>query len=427
MLLSKLFTKTSKDLSSQIESVNAQLLIKAGYIYQEMAGVYAYLPLGIKVIRKIEAIVREEMDKIGEELLLPALSGRERWHATDRHESIDVLMSTRAANAEALKKSSAEYILNPTHEDIITPLAQHFRTSYKDFPFAVYQIQTKFRNEPRAKSGLLRGREFIMKDLYSFHTSEEDLNKYYEVAKSSYLSIYKKLGLEKDTFVTLASGGDFTANYSHEFQTLLESGEDTIYLDRKNKIAYNKEIATKKDQEKLGVDFSRLEQVKATEIGNIFPLGTKFSQSLNYKFSTENNEQDYVWMGSYGIGISRIMGVIAEKFSDDKGLAWPPTIAPYMYHIVALPGENCMATAQSVYTELGSENCLFDDRENATIGEKFADSEIIGCPVQIVVSAKTVKQGGVEIVSRSGKFEKFECKLADIKSLTKKLSKALQN
>jgi len=420
MILSKLFTKTTKNVSSQIESVNAKLLIRAGFIYQEMAGVYAFLPLGIKVIRNIEGIVKKEMDKVGEELLMPALSGRERWHATKRHDSIDVLMSTRAANEAALKKNTAEYILNPTHEDIIAPLAMHFRTSYKDFPFAVYQIQTKFRNEPRAKSGLLRGREFIMKDLYSFHTSEDDLNNYYEVVKSSYLEIYKQLGLGEDTFVTLASGGDFTKNYSHEFQTILESGEDIIYLDRKNKIAYNKEVATPEDAKKLGVDFSKLEQVKASEVGNIFPLGTKFSESINYKYSGEDNSQDYVWMGSYGIGISRIMGVIAEKFSDERGLVWPESIAPYKYHIVALPGDDCMKIAQKVYEELGSDNCLFDDRQNATIGEKFADADLIGCPVQIVVSAKTIAKDSVEVVSRSAKFDNFMCKVSELDQLKQK-------
>jgi prolyl-tRNA synthetase len=277
MKLSKLFTKTSKNISSQIESVNAQLLTRAGYIYQEMAGVYAFLPLGMKVIKNIEEIVRDEMDKIGEELLMPALSGRERWHATKRHDAIDILMSTRAANEKALEKSTAEYILNPTHEEIITPIAKHFRTSYKDFPFAIYQIQTKFRNEARAKSGLLRGREFIMKDLYSFHTSEDDLNKFYELAKERYDAIFDRLGIGQDTYITFASGGDFTDDYSHEYQTVLESGEDVIYLDRKNKVAYNKEVATPEDAKKLGVNFDELEQVMASEVGNIFPLSTKFS------------------------------------------------------------------------------------------------------------------------------------------------------
>ena len=295
--------------------------------------------------------------------------------ATKRHDSIDVLMSTRAANEAALKKNTAEYILNPTHEDIIAPLAMHFRTSYKVFPFAVYQIQTKFRNEPRAKSGLLRGREFIMKDMYSFHTSEADMDKYYQLLKKSYDKIYAKLGLGKDTFITLASGGDFTKNFSHEYQTVLDSGEDIIYLDRKNKIAYNKEVVSKENAKRLGVDFEKLEKVKASEVGNIFPLGTKFSEAINYKFSREDNSQDYVWMASYGIGISRIMGVIAEKFADDKGLAWPASIAPYQYHIVALPGEDCQKAAEKVYEQLGRDNCLLDDRKKAMA--YFQDKNVV--------------------------------------------------
>jgi len=417
MKLSKLFTKTTKDISSQTESINAQLLTKAGFIYQEMAGVYAYLPLGMKVIKKIEAIIRVEMDKIGEELLLPALSGRERWHVTKRHDAIDVLMSTKGANEASMSKSTAEYILNPTHEELITPIAKQFRTSYKDFPFALYQIQTKFRNEARAKSGLLRGREFIMKDLYSFHTSEAELNKFYEIAKQSYVNIFEELGLGSDTFITLASGGDFTKEYSHEFQTLVESGEDVIYLDRTNNIAYNKEIVTPEDAKKLGVDFDKLEQVKASEVANIFPLGTKFSESLNYKYSAEDNSQNMVWMGSYGIGISRLMGVIAEKFADEKGLVWPQSVAPFTYHIIALPDDENITIGQKVYDILGSENCLFDDRNGTSTGAKFADADLIGCPIQIVVSKKTLEQNSVEVISRTGKFDSYMCKISDIKSI----------
>ncbi|GDX62859.1 proline--tRNA ligase [Candidatus Saccharibacteria bacterium] len=422
MKLSKLFTKTSKNISSQIESVNAQLLTRAGYIYQEMAGVYAFLPLGMKVIKNIEQIVRDEMDKIGEELLMPALSGRERWHATKRHDAIDILMSTRAANEKALEKSTAEYILNPTHEEIITPIAKHFRTSYKDFPFAVYQIQTKFRNEARAKSGLLRGREFIMKDLYSFHTSEDDLNKFYELAKERYDAIFDRLGIGQDTYITFASGGDFTDDYSHEYQTVLESGEDVIYLDRKNKVAYNKEVATPEDAKKLGVNFDELEQVMASEVGNIFPLSTKFSEHLDYKYSDEDNIQKNVWMGSYGIGISRLMGVITEKFADDKGLVWPESIAPYMYHIVALPDEENIKVANKVYETLGEDKCLYDDRDSASTGERFADADLIGCPVQIVVSKKTLENNCVEVISRSDKFESFMHPIDEIESLETKLA-----
>jgi prolyl-tRNA synthetase len=422
MKLSKLFTKTSKNISSQIESVNAQLLTRAGYIYQEMAGVYAFLPLGMKVIKNIEQIVRDEMDKIGEELLMPALSGRERWHATKRHDAIDILMSTRAANEKALEKSTAEYILNPTHEEIITPIAKHFRTSYKDFPFAIYRIQTKFRNEARAKSGLLRGREFIMKDLYSFHTSEDDLNKFYELAKERYDAIFDRLGIGQDTYITFASGGDFTDDYSHEYQTVLESGEDVIYLDRKNKVAYNKEVATPEDAKKLGVNFDELEQVMASEVGNIFPLSTKFSEHLDYKYSDEDNIQKNVWMGSYGIGISRLMGVITEKFADDKGLVWPESIAPYMYHIVALPDEENIKVANKVYETLGEDKCLYDDRDSASTGERFADADLIGCPVQIVVSKKTLENNCVEVISRSDKFESFMHPIDEIESLETKLA-----
>lgn len=422
MKLSKLFTKTSKNISSQIESTNAQLLTRAGYIYQEMAGVYAFLPLGMRVIKNIENIVRDEMDKIGEELLMPALSGRERWHATKRHDAIDILMSTRAANEKALEKSTAEYILNPTHEEIITPIAKHFRTSYKDFPFAIYQIQTKFRNEARAKSGLLRGREFIMKDLYSFHTSEEDLNKFYEIAKERYEAIFDRLGIGHDTYITFASGGDFTDDYSHEYQTVLESGEDVIYLDRKNKVAYNKEVATDEDAKKLGVNFDELEQVMASEVGNIFPLSTKFSEHLDYKYSDEDNSQKNVWMGSYGIGISRLMGVITEKFADEKGLVWPESIAPYMYHIIALPDEENIKAANKVYEALGADKCLYDDRDSASTGERFADADLIGCPIQIIVSKKTLENNSVEVISRSGKFESFMHPVEHIESLESKLA-----
>ncbi|MEI6742086.1 MAG: aminoacyl--tRNA ligase-related protein, partial [bacterium] len=404
------------------ESINAKLLIRAGYIYQEMAGVYAFLPLGLKVIKNIESIVREEIDKIGEELLLPSLSGRDRWHATNRHDSIDVLMSTKPANEKALAKSNTEYILNSTHEELITPMAKHFRTSYKDFPFALYQIQTKFRNEPRAKSGLLRGREFIMKDLYSFHTSEADLNDFYETAKASYNAIYDKLGIGEDTYITLASGGDFTSNYSHEFQTVLESGEDTIYLDKKNNIAYNKEVTTPEDAKKLGVNFDDLEQVRACEVGNIFPLGTKFSELLDYKYSDAENAQNVVWMGCYGIGISRLMGVIVEKFADEKGIVWPSEVAPYQYHIIALSDEANIKAGEDVYQALGAEACLFDDRTNASTGEKFADADLIGCPVQIVISRQTLEQDSVEVISRSGKFDSFMCRLGEVETIPTRLT-----
>lgn len=400
MKFTNTFTKTSKTVSTETESINAKLLTRAGFIYQELAGAYAFLPLGWKVIQNIEAIVREEMDKISTELHLTSLSPKERWIATNRHDSVDVLMSTKAANEAALQKSTAEYILNPTHEDIITPIAKQYASSYKDLPFSAYQIQTKFRNEARAKSGLLRGREFIMKDLYSFHGNEADLQKFYEIAKERYITIYKQLGLGEDTFITLASGGDFTKEYSHEFQTLLESGEDTIYLDRKNNIAYNKEIATPDDAKKLNVDFDKLEQVKASEVGNIFPLGTKYSELLDYYYTDKDNQRHLVWMGSYGIGISRLMGVIAEKFADSKGLVWPENVAPFKYHIIALPDQANIKAGEQIYSTLGEKNCLFDDRAETSPGEKFSDADLIGIPNQIIISKKTLESDSVELVDR---------------------------
>jgi len=405
MRFSQLFSKTSKSVSKETESINARLLTQAGFIYQEMAGVYAFLPLGWRVIQRIEAIVREEMDKISTELLLPSLSPAERWRATDRHDHIDVLMGTHAANPTAEASHNASYILNPTHEDIATPLAKLYRTSYKDFPFSFYQIQSKFRNEARAKSGLLRGREFIMKDLYSFHVSEESLREFYEVAKASYVKIYDRLGLGEDTFLTLASGGDFTDDYSHEFQTLLDSGEDTIYIDRVGKIAYNKEVTTEMDAQRLGVDFGSLEQVSATEVGNIFPLGTKFSKLLDYHFTGEDNQRGLVWMGSYGIGISRLMGVITEKFADDRGLVWPAAVAPADVHLVVLGDKAATReAADRLYDELSKADrrieVLYDDRD-VPAGVKFTDADLIGIPLRLTVSDKTLENDSAELKGRT--------------------------
>jgi len=406
MLQSKLFTKTKKEGPKDEVSKNAILLIRAGFIHKEMAGVYSFLPLGLKVLRRIEEVIRAEMDKLGSEVLLPALSSPEPWKQTGRLETVDVLMKTIGANDLSLQKSDASYILNSTHEEIITPIAKESNSSYKDLPVAYYQIQTKFRNEARAKSGLLRGREFRMKDLYSFHKDEVDLKEYYDKVKESYFTIFKKLGLGDDTFITLASGGDFTPDFSHEFQTLCESGEDLIYLDRANKIAYNKEVVTPEMSKKLGVDFEKLEQVKACEVGNIFPLNTKFSKAFNYNYTDEKGEEQLVYMGSYGIGPSRLMGVIVEKFADDMGLVWPHQVSPFDVHLVVLgeKGSPAFKAAEDVYqklTERGIE-VLLDDR-NLRAGEKFAEADLIGIPLRAVISEKTLLLKKVEIKARGEK------------------------
>jgi prolyl-tRNA synthetase len=404
MRQSKLYTKTRKDAPKDEVSKNAILLTRAGFIHKEMAGVYTMLPLGLRVLKKIEDIIRRHMDTIGNELLMTALAPKELWETTGRIDTVDVLMKTAPANKVSEEKSSNSYILGSTHEEMITPIAAEYSRSYKDLPTAFYQIQTKFRNEARAKSGVLRGREFRMKDLYSFHRSEEDLLVYYNEAKKVYADIFNEIGIGYDTFITLASGGDFTKDFSHEFQTLCDAGEDTIYLDRKNNIAYNKEVVTPENSNKLGVNFESLEQVKACEVGNIFPLNTKFSKAFDYTYTNETGEKADIYMGCYGIGPTRLMGVVVEKLADEKGLVWPESIAPFSVHLLVLGRDRegeAFTTAEKIYKELTKNHVevLFDDRESS-VGEKFADSDLIGIPMRIVISDKSLEKGGVEIKER---------------------------
>ena len=404
MRQSKLYTKTRKEAPKDEVSKNAILLTRAGFIHKEMAGVYTMLPLGLKVLTKIESIIRRNMDVIGNELLMTALSPKETWETTGRLETIDVLMKTAPANKASEEKSSNSYILGSTHEEMITPIAKEYTRSYKDLPSAFYQIQTKFRNEARAKSGLLRGREFRMKDLYSFHKDADDLNVYYENSKKVYMNIFNEIGIGQDTFITLASGGDFTKDFSHEFQTLCETGEDTIYLDRKNNIAYNKEVINENNAKKLNVNFDKMEQVRACEVGNIFPLNTKFSKSFDYTYTDETGNKKDIYMGCYGIGPTRVMGVVVEKFADDKGLIWPESIAPFSVHLLYLGRDKAgeaYKISEMIYETLIKNHVevLFDDRE-ASVGEKFADSDLIGIPMRVVVSDKSLEKGGVEIKER---------------------------
>lgn len=541
MKYSQLYTKTLKS-GKEFESVNATLLTKGGFIDQTMAGVYTFLPLGLRVLNKIENIVREEMNKIGSEVLMPALSPKALWEQTGRLNTVDVLMKTSGANKASLNKNTSEYVLNSTHEEIITPIVQKFNASYKDLPVALYQIQSKFRNEARAKSGLLRGREFRMKDLYSFHVSEEDLKRYYEQVKQAYITVFKRVGLGTDTVVALASGGDFTKDYSHEFQTKCESGEDIIFYDESTDIYYNKEVApsmvaapeqiseqlpleevygenivgvddlvkflkvpaertvktliyqsdtnevivaavrgdydinetkltkvvgckelklasaevvkettgakigyagiyklpdtirvfiddsiqnhinfesgaNKDNYHVINANWDRdikrpdtfydikvaqvgdlnpasgkaFQTFKASEVGNIFPLNTKFSKAFGYKFVDQQGKEQLVYMGSYGIGTSRLIGVLVEKFNDEKGIIWPKSVAPFAVHLVSLRGGE--EKAETLYTALSEKGIevLWDDR-NLGPGGKFADADLLGMPVRLVVSAKTGDQ-----------------------------------
>lgn len=380
-------------------SKNASLLIRAGFIDQLSAGVYTYLPLGVRVLRKIEAIIREEMNAAGgQEITMPVLQPKENWLKTGRWESLDVLYRFKS------HYSKTELALGPTHEEVVAPLAKKYVNSYKDLPLYLYQIQTKFRDEKRPRSGLLRGREFLMKDLYSFHTDEADLDRYYEIMADSYTKIFQRCGLGELTYYTFASGGSFS-KYSHEFQTLCETGEDTIYLCEKCKTAVNKEII-KEQRNCPKCGNSKLVEKRAIEVGNIFKLGSKYSKPFDLSYVDQKGVKKDVVMGCYGIGLGRVMGAVAEIFNDDKGLIWPKSIAPFDFHLVDLSGT--AEEAKKIYdklTEAGFE-VLWDDR-NEGAGVKLADADLVGVPVRIVVSPNTVKADKVEVKIRSEKSPKL--------------------
>lgn len=405
MKQSQLFTKTRKEAPKDEVSKNAALLIRAGFVHKEMAGVYSFLPLGLRVMRKIEEVVRTEMDTIGgQELFLPALQDKKLWEVTGRWDDaiVDNWFKTKL-------KNDAELGLGFTHEEPLTAIIAEHVKSFRDLPVYAYQFQTKFRNEQRAKSGIMRGREFLMKDLYSFSPDAVTHDAFYEKVKQAYVNIFNRVGLGERTYMTFASGGSF-AKYSHEFQTLSEAGEDIVFVDEKKKIAVNKEVFNDGVLADLGLDKSALVEKKAVEVGNIFSLGTRFSDALGLSYLDERGEKKSVVMGSYGIGISRLMGTITETYSDDKGLVWPMSVAPFQVHLIALPdkGGKVAAAAENLYQTLlgkGIET-LYDDRD-LRAGEKFADSDLIGIPVRIVVSEKTMAEDILEVKDRkSGEVQK---------------------
>lgn len=361
---------------------NAQLLIRAGYIYKVMAGVYAYTPLGLKVIENIKQVVREEMNAIGgQELLMSSLQSRETWETTGRwdDEKVDIWFKSRL-------KDDTEVGFGWSHEEPIIEMLQTWLQSYKDLPMYVYQFQTKLRNELRAKSGLMRGREFLMKDLYSASLDAEAHDKFYNDCIDAYMKVYNRLGVGEDTYVTFASGGAFT-KYSHEFQTICEAGEDEIYVNKEKHVAINAEIMNDESLAELGVRRDELELVRTAEVGNIFNFGTHKSEQMNFKFTNKKGQDQYVHLGSYGIGISRLMGVLVEKFSDEKGIIWPKEAAPYSVYLLAIGSENATERANRLYDELVGRGIevLYDDRD-ARPGQKFADSELMGIPFRVTIS-----------------------------------------
>jgi prolyl-tRNA synthetase len=384
MKQSQLLAKTSKTSQADAKSINHDLLTRAGFVDQHMAGVYSYLPLGWKVLDNISNIIREEMNALGgQEIFLPALHAKENWEKTKRWDKVDILFKLES-------QTGSKYALGPTHEEVIVPLAQRFVSSYRDLPASWYQIQTKFRDELRAKAGLLRGREFLMKDLYSFHTNVEDFKEYYEKSKQAYHKVFSRCGLE--AIMAQASGGDFTDDFSHEFQVATPNGEDTIYSCECG-FAQNKEIAHVKTGD-ICPDCKKgtIEENKTIEVGNIFDLGTKFSKDFNLKYADESGKEQLVLIGCYGIGVSRLMGAIVEVHNDEHGMLWPKEVAPAEFHLVTLgKDEDVFKKSQVVYDTLleKGKTVLWDDRHDLSAGEKLGDADLIGLPLRLVVSPKT--------------------------------------
>ncbi|MDO8490016.1 MAG: aminoacyl--tRNA ligase-related protein [bacterium] len=404
MLQSHLFTKTLKTAPKDEVTQNAQLLVRAGYVDKLMAGAYSYLPLGLRVLRNIERIVREEMDAIGgQEILMPVLHPKSIWQQTGGWDKIDILFKIKS-------RTEKEYALGQSEEEVVSPLVMKFIQSYKDLPKAVYQIHWKYRDELRSKSGLLRGVEFLMKDMYSFHETQEDFEKYYAIVKQAYFRVFERLGLVAKA--TEASGGAFTEKISYEFMVLTDAGEDNILYCDACEFCVNVEIS----KEKAGDTCSRcsrgtLTAVKASEVGNIFDLGQKYGKDFDLSFLGKDGKKYFATMGCYGIGISRLMGVIAEKCNDDRGIIWPESVAPFAVHILALNGKDeeqnrdiqaNVTTLTSALQQKGIE-FLLDDREGLSAGEKFADSDLLGIPKRIVISEKSLAQGGVELKNRTEK------------------------
>lgn len=400
MKQSQLFTKTQKNAPKDEESINAQLLIRAGYIFKEMAGVYSYLPLGLRVLNKISNIIREEMNAAGgQEMYMTVLQPKEVWEKTDRWSDkvVDNWFKTSL-------KNGGELGLGFTHEEAIARIMKNYVSSYKDLPLLAYQIQEKFRNEARAKAGLMRGREFFMKDLYSFSRTPEEHEKIYENMKEVYMKVFDRLGMGEKTYITISSGGSFS-KYSYEFQTLSSTGEDMIYIiDEKKKIAINKQDFSEEVLKDFNLNLKEkdLRQEKSIEVGDIYTLGYKYSEAFNLTYTDEKGIKTPVFMGSYGMSSSRLMGAIIELNHDEKGIIWPQSVAPFKVHLISL-GKN--DEAQKIYDELTKKDIevLYDDREDASAGEKFADSDLIGIPYRIVISKKSLDSGGVEIKKRGEK------------------------
>ncbi len=395
MRRTKLFTNTQKQTPTDEVARNAQLLIRAGYIHKEMAGIYDLLPLGLRVVEKIKEVVRIEMNAIGgNEILMASLQRKDLWEKTDRwnDKNVDIWFKTHLQNGRELG-------LGWSHEEPITDMMRNHISSYKDLPAYCYQFQNKMRNELRSKSGIMRGREFMMKDLYSYSSNDEEHQIFYDSCIKAYHRIFKQLGIGDQTYFTVASGGAFT-KFSHEFQTICDAGEDIVYLDKKKRIAINQEVLNDEVLKDHNLKREDLEKAKTAEVGNIFSFGGTKSEQLGLFFTDKNGKKQPVILGSYGIGITRIMGVIAEKLSDKKGLVWPESIAPYDIYLIAIGDVDKEANELYEKFQKAGRSVLFDDRE-ARPGDKFADADLIGVPLRVIISSKTLQKGSVEIKKRT--------------------------
>jgi prolyl-tRNA synthetase len=396
MKFTETIIKTRKEKVKEADSINADLLIRGNYIDQLMAGVYTFLPLGLRVINNISAIIRDEMERMGgSEILMPSLQPKENWKKTDRWETEDNLFRFTSYYTKT------DYALGATHEEVVMPLMKEYIQSYRDLPKYVFQIQNKFRDEKRAKAGLLRGREFLMKDFYSFHRDEKDLDAYYEKMKESYSRVFERCGIGDKTYVTFASGGSFS-RFSHEFQTESDSGEDIVYLCEKCRVAINKEVIS---EQKVCPECrgKKLKEIKAIEVGNIFKNKTKYTRPFDVEYIDEKNIKHQVITGCYGIGVGRLMGAIVEISHDEKGIVWPKEVAPFQVHLVSLgEDKSIIDAAQGVYDELKRNKIevLWDDR-NESAGVKLSEADLVGLPIRLVVSQKTVKSKAVELKLRN--------------------------
>lgn len=402
-----------------------KMAVKAGYIYQTFQGGYTLTPLGWRVVRNIENIIRDEMDAVdGQEILMPVVSGAELWRESGRYDTVDVLAKFKG-------RGGAEYVLNPTHEEVVTDFVKSVLTTYRQLPFMVYQIQTKFRDELRVRAGLIRTREFIMKDAYSFHTSQADLEKYYYRVLDAYKRVFTRCGL-RNVVDVLSSTGDMGGSVAHEFQLINEMGEDTIYLcdcgfrANKEKIEEGKEICPK-----CGAP---MHKVRGIEIGNIFQLGTKYSASMHLTYTADDGTEQNPIMGCYGIGVGRTMAAILEESADEYGPRWNMATAPFAVQVIALTDKEgkTNATAEKIYNDLraaGIETLL--DTRDARAGEKFADADLIAAPVRLIISTKNLANGVAEVKYRVNDIDTtnmptsfaLDTVVADTQNAIKQLSK----